>query len=118
MDEFVRVGVFFLLVLVFPLLALLPAWKLQPRQPTREKCTPYECGVDSLGKNTMQYPIGYFLYALLFLLFDVETAFLYPWAVKFKTMGLFSLLEMFIFVGILAMGLGYAWRKGALSWKS
>ena len=65
----------------------------------------------------MQYRAGYFLYALLFIVFDIETVFLYPWAVEFQMLGLFALIEMFVFVGILALGLAYAWRKGDLSWR-
>ena len=117
MGEFSGVGLFFVIALVFPLLALIPAWKLQPRQPTEEKQKPYECGVDTIGKNNIQYHIGYFMYALVFLLFDIETIFLYPWAVKFSSLGLFAIIEMFIFVGILTIGLWYAWKKGALTWK-
>ena len=72
MGEFSGVGLFFVIALVFPLLALIPAWKLQPRQPTEEKQKPYECGVDTIGKNNIQYHIGYFMYALVFLLFLVK----------------------------------------------
>ena len=61
--------------------------------------------------------VGYFLYALLFIVFDIETVFLYPWAVEFRMLGAFALIEMFIFVGILVLGLAYAWRKGDLTWK-
>lgn len=117
MGEFSGIGIFFVVVLFFPLAALIPAFMLQPRQPTKEKNIPYECGVDTIGKNYMQYRIGYFLYALVFVVFDIETIFLYPWAVKFSQFGLFALIEMFIFVGILTVGLWYAWKKGALAWK-
>lgn len=117
MGEYTGLGIFLLVTLVFPVGALIPAFLLQPRQPTKEKRIPYECGVDTIGKTYVQYRAGYFLYALVFLLFDIETVFLYPWAVRFGQFGLFALIEMFIFVGILALGLGYAWKKGALLWK-
>lgn len=73
--------------------------------------------MDTIGKTRGRFHIGYFMYALVFLLFDVETIFLYPWAVKYGQLGLFALCEMLVFVGILAIGLWYAWKKGALSWK-
>ena len=117
MDEFGGLGLFFLVALLFPIFALIPAFLLQPRQPTKEKNIPYECGVDTIGKTYVQYRIGYFLYGIIFLLFDLETVFLYPWAIKFGQFGIFALTEMFIFLGILSLGLWYAWRKGALEWK-
>ena len=117
MGEFSGLGIFFVVAVIFPVAALIPAFLLQPRQPTKEKQIPYECGVDTVGKTFVQYRAGYFMYALIFLLFDIETVFLYPWAVRFGKTGLFALIEMFIFVGILSLGLWYAWKKGALSWK-
>ena len=71
----------------------------------------------SIGSPYVQFRAGYFLYALLFIVFDIETVFLYPWAVEFRMLGAFALIEMFIFVGILVLGLAYAWRKGDLTWK-
>lgn len=110
-------GIFLVVALIFPVLSLIPAFLLQPRQPTPQKQIPYECGVDTVGKTYVQYRVGYFLYALIFIVFDIEAIFLYPWAVRFGALGLFALLEMFVFVGILLVGLWYAWKKGALSWK-
>ena len=117
MGEFGGLGLFFVVVLIFPFLVLAPARILQPRQPTPEKQKPYECGVDPVGSPYVQFRAGYFLYALLFIVFDIETVFLYPWAVEFRMLGVFALIEMFVFVGILALGLGYAWRKGDLTWR-
>lgn len=116
MSEFGGLGLFFVVALVFPVGALVPAFLLQPRQPTPQKSIPYECGVDTQGKTQVRYRAGYFLYALVFILFDLETVYLYPWAVQFGKVGLFALVEMFLFIGILAAGLAYAWRKGALTW--
>ena len=116
MGEYGGLGLFFLVALIFPVSALIPAFLLQPRQPTKQKRIPYECGVDTEGKTYVQYRVGFFLYALVFIVFDIATVFLYPWAVRFGHLGLFALIEMFIFIGILAIGLGYAWKKGALSW--
>ena len=117
MGDFGGLGIFFVVTLIFPITALIPAFLLQPRHPTKQKGIPYDCGVDTIGKTYVQYRIGYFLYALIFLVFDIETVFLYPWAVRFGALGLFALLEMFLFLGILGLGLWYAWKKGALSWK-
>ncbi len=117
MSELSGLGIFFVVALIFPVMSLIPAFLLQPRQPSPQKRIPYECGVDTQGKTYVQYRAGYFLYALIFIVFDIETVFLYPWAVRFGALGLFALAEMFIFIAILALGLAYAWRKGALSWK-
>ena len=117
MGEYGSLGIFFVVALLFPVMALGPAFLLQPKQPSPQKYIPYECGVDPIGSPYVQYRAGYFLYALLFIVFDIETVFLYPWAVEFQMLGLFALIEMFVFVGILALGLAYAWRKGDLSWR-
>lgn len=117
MDGYASLGIMLLLAFVFPVMPLIVAPMLQPRQPNAEKQIPYECGVDTIGKTRVRFHQGYFMYALVFLLFDVETVFLYPWAVKYSRLGLFALCEMLVFVGILIIGLWYAWKKGALSWK-
>ena len=116
MGEYGGLALFLVVALAFPVMALLPAFMLQPRQPTELKQVPYECGVPTIGRNDIQYHSGYFLYALAFMLFDIETVFLFPWAVSYGRLGLFAFAEMFIFVGILALGLWYIWKKGALSW--
>ncbi|MHB8157182.1 MAG: NADH-quinone oxidoreductase subunit A [Desulfocucumaceae bacterium] len=90
---------------------------LAPRRTTAQKTTAYECGVDTIGPTWVQFKTSYFLYALLFLIFDVETIYLYPWAVKFKSLGSFAFIEMIIFLSILIIGLWYAWKEGALEWK-
>ena len=96
MGEFGGLGLFFLVALFFPVSALIPAFLLQPRQPTKEKRIPYECGVDTVGKTYVQYRAGYFLYALIFIVFDIETVFLYPWAVRFGALGLFLFVATLI----------------------
>ena len=117
MSEFGGIGILLVIALVFPLMALIPSWFIQNREPNEEKLKPYECGVVIVVKTSVQYRVSYFLYALVFVVFDIETIFLYPWAVKFQKLGLFGLVEMLIFIGILTMGLWYAWKKGALTWK-
>ncbi len=101
---------------VFVAIALGMAKLLGPSKPSREKSSPYECGEVPIGEPWVQFHIRYYVFALLFVIFDIETVFLYPWALVFKKLGLFALVEMVIFLAILAAGLVYAWRKGALRW--
>lgn len=89
---------------------------LRPYRPSPVKQETYECGVETVGGQWRHFNFRYYRYALLFLVFDVETVFIYPWAVHFKQLGLFALVEMFVFLGILALGWAYAWRKRALDW--
>ena len=117
MGEFGGLGLFLIVAIAFPFMVLAPARILQPRQPTPEKQKPYECGVDTVGSSDVQYHVGYFRYALAFLLFDVETVFLYPWAVVVKQFGSLALISIGFFLVVLVLGLAYAWRKGALEWK-
>jgi NADH-quinone oxidoreductase subunit A len=102
---------------IFPFIPLIASSLIHIRKPTREKLLTYECGVDTIGRSWVQFKTSYFLYALAFVLFDVETAFLYPWAIVFRTMDAAAFIAMFVFMGILLLGLGYAWKKGALEWK-
>lgn len=107
---FVGVGVAFLfLILTLPRL-------LAPRQPSEEKLSIYECGNIPIGEPWIQFRIQYYLFALLFLIFDVEVALLYPWAVVFRRLSVVAFIEVLIFIAVLVLGLIYAWRKGALKW--
>ncbi|MCX5780912.1 MAG: NADH-quinone oxidoreductase subunit A [Firmicutes bacterium] len=117
MSDYSTLGVFLLLTLAFPVAAMAGAWLLRAKSsPTLEKMLPYECGVDTQGPTWIRFRVNFFLYALIFLAFDVETIFLFPWAVKFQNLGLFAFFEMLIFILILALGLWYAWKEGALEW--
>ncbi len=89
---------------------------LRPRRPTPEKALTYESGVDPVGSGWSQSQIRYYIFALLFVMFDVEAVFIFPWATRLEVYGLFGLVEMFIFIFILLLGLIYAWRKGVLRW--
>ncbi len=88
-----------------------------PRKPNAIKSSTYECGLDTIGPTWVQFNFRYYYFALLFVVFDIETVFLYPWAVQFRQLKLFGLLEMLIFILILVVGFAYAWKKGALEWK-
>ncbi len=103
------------LALVFA--ALLIAKLISPRSYTVRKSEAYECGIPTRGASMLQFKAGYYIFAILFLLFDVEIVFLYPWSVVMKGMGPQGILCIGIFMFVLVMGLAYAWRKGALKWE-
>ena len=96
--------------------ALLIARLISPRSFSVKKSEPYECGIPTRGQSMIQFKAGYYIFAILFLIFDVETVFLYPWAVVTRSMGPQSLAVIGVFLFILVLGLAYAWRKGALKW--
>jgi NADH:ubiquinone oxidoreductase subunit 3 (subunit A) len=119
-SEFLRA---YLTVAVFAgaaglLVALLSTlgWALRPSRPTKQKAIAYESGVDPMGPGFGQSQVRYYIFALLFVLFDVEAVYIFPWALRLEGYGLFGLVEMGIFIVILALGLVYAWRKGVLRW--
>ena len=90
---------------------------ISPRSFNPQKGEAYECGIPTRGKSWMQFKVGYYLFAILFLMFDVETVFLFPWAVVVQDLGVYGLVSIIFFLVILVLGLAYAWRKGALEWK-
>ena len=96
--------------------ALITARAVAPRRPVPAKLTTYECGMDPVGEGWSQTQIRYYIYAFLFVIFDVESVFLFPWATVFESLGYQAVVEMGVFIGILAAGLLYAWRKGVLTW--
>lgn len=98
-------------------LALWIAGLISPRSFNPQKGEAYECGIPTRGESMSQFHVGYYLFAILFLMFDVETVFLYPWAVRMRELGAQGLISIAVFFGVLVLGLVYAWRKGALEWK-
>ena len=90
---------------------------VSPRSYNRQKGEAYECGIPTRGRSWMQFKAGYYLFAILFLMFDVEAVFLFPWAVTVQDAGIDGLINILFFMFILILGLAYAWRKGALEWK-
>ena len=90
---------------------------VSPRSFNPQKGEAYECGIPTRGKSWMQFKVGYYLFAILFLMFDVETVFLFPWAAVVQDLGVYGLAGILFFLVILVLGLAYAWRKGALEWK-
>lgn len=115
--DYVRLGTFVVFGMGFVAVTVTLSNLLSHQLPSTEKSRIYECGVEPIGKPWVQFRIGYYVYALLFVVFDIETVFLYPWAVIFSRTGLFVLLEMVVFVAVLALGLAYAWKEGALKWR-
>ena len=112
----------FLMVAVVSVLAvfiLFVSSLIRPHNPYPEKNRPYECGVDHVGEASAgMFKVQYFVIAILFVVFDVETMFLFPWAVVLQDIGMFGFIEMFVFIFLLVVGLIYAWGKGALEWVS
>ncbi len=97
------------------------SWLIGPRKPTRAKLSPYECGMTPVGDTRERFSVKFYLVAMLFILFDVEAVFLYPWAVILKDLkhqgqGMFGLFEMLVYIGIVLVGFFYVWKKGVLDW--
>ena len=116
-ETFGPVLLFLVVAIVFGLVPLLIAPLLRPRNPDAVKLSPYECGVEPIDSPHIQFNSRFYLYALIFAIFDVEAIFIFPWAVAYGGLGFFALVEMAIFVGILLVGFAYAWRKRALEWQ-
>ena len=95
---------------------LLLASVVRPKNPTETKLMPYECGITPFDNARGRYTVRFYIVAILFVVFDVETIFLFPWAVKFKALGVYGLVEMMVFLGILIVGYIWIWKKGALEW--
>ncbi len=110
-------AVFLVLGIVFVLVTIFIAGLIRPQRPNKKKLENYECGEAPIGGAWIQYNAGFYIFALIFVIFDVEVVFLFPWAVAFKQLGLFAFIEMLIFLAILISGLVYAWKKGALTWE-
>jgi NAD(P)H-quinone oxidoreductase subunit 3 len=107
----------YLLISCFiPVLAIVSSKLIAPLNLRPEKSSSYESGIEPMGESWIQFEIRYYMFALVFVVFDVETVFLYPWAISFENLGLLAFIEVLIFVIILILGLIYAWRKGALEW--
>nr|YP_010231199.1 subunit 3 of NADH-plastoquinoneoxidoreductase [Nephroselmis pyriformis]QSV37268.1 subunit 3 of NADH-plastoquinoneoxidoreductase [Nephroselmis pyriformis] len=116
LDGYEYALVFLLVASAVPVLALNASRLIRPKGGGPERRTTYESGIEPMGESWVQFNIRYYMFALVFVLFDVETLFLYPWAVTFERLGLSAFIEVLVFITILLLGLVYAWRKGALEW--
>jgi NADH-quinone oxidoreductase subunit A len=115
-QNYVPIFIFVAIIAVLIPLTLLLFKLVRPDHPTPAKLMPYECGIDPVGDSRGRYTVRYYLIAILFVVFDVETIFLFPWAVQFKALGWFGLLETLIFLAILVAGYVWIWKNGALEW--
>jgi NADH-quinone oxidoreductase subunit A len=121
--DFLTVGIFLVVGIAFVAITLIATWFFRPHRPSKQKLETYECGEVPIGPAWLQFRVGYYIYALIFLIFDVEAVFIFPWAAglmgfsKNHALAVLGLIDMVIFVGVLAIGLVYAWKKGVLEWK-
>lgn len=115
-NSYLFVFVFLVIGLMLPVVALFIGKLVRPDKPNIIKASTYESGIEPIHDSRVQFNVRYYLFGLLFVIFDVETVFLYPWAVAYEKLGIFSLIEMLIFVFMLGIGLAYAWKKKVLKW--
>ena len=115
--DYLYIIVFFFLGIAFVASAFVVSYLLRPKAPNDAKNSPYECGEIIKGDSRIQFNVRYYLYALIFVIFDVEILFTMPWAVVFRQLGQIAFFEMAAFILVLALGLFYAWKKGALQWQ-
>jgi NADH-quinone oxidoreductase subunit A len=115
-QNYVPIFIFIAVVAVLLPVTLLAAKLVRPNNPNKTKLMPYECGIDPVDNARGRYTVRYYIIAILFVVFDVETIFLFPWAVKFKALGVFGMVEMLIFLVIRVAGYVWVWKKGGLEW--
>ena len=116
MLEYVAIGLMIVLSTLVALIAIGLGYLFGPKKESAVKSMPYESGMNPFGEGTRRMPVRFYLIAVLFILFDIEVVFFLPWAITFRQLGLFGLIEMVIFIAILLVGYVYAWKKGALEW--
>ena len=117
LGEYLPVLLFLIVATGIGVALLLVGWVLGPRSGGSEKLSPYECGFEAFEDARMKFDVRYYLIAILFIVFDLEIAFVFPWATIFRSLGVFGLVEMGIFLGLLLLGFAYVWKKGALEWE-
>jgi NADH-quinone oxidoreductase subunit A len=115
--EYLAILIYIAIAIAFACFAILASYLLGQKKPSAIKQSPYECGVTTIGPTFRRIPIKYYIIAMLFLLFDIEVVFLYPWAVVFKEMKVFAFISMAVFIAILLVAYIYIWKKGALEWE-
>ncbi len=115
--DYLPIFIFFVVAAGFALVTLFISAVFGRRKSTPQKMIPYECGMDPFGEARKRFSVRFYIVAMIFIVFDIEAVFLYPWAVAFDHIGLYGLIEMVIFIVILLVGYFYAWKKGALEWE-
>jgi NADH-quinone oxidoreductase subunit A len=114
--EYVPILIFLVLAVLFPVVAIVIAKLIRPSAPSLAKLEAYECGIKAASDSRGRYTVRFYIVAILFVIFDVETIFLFPWAVRYKTLGWFGVAEVAVFLGVLFVGYIWAYKKGALEW--
>jgi len=117
LENYFPILLFILVGIAIGVLPIVLGWLIAPNRPDAEKLSPYECGFEAFEDARMKFDVRYYLVAILFILFDLEIAFLFPWAVALKDIGLVGFWAMMLFLGILVVGFVYEWKKGALDWE-
>lgn len=117
LENYLPVLIFVAVGIAFGVLPIGLGYLLAPQRPDSAKLSPYECGFEAFEDSRMKFDVRYYLVAILFIIFDLEIAFLFPWAVVLKKIGLFGFMAMAVFLGILVIGFIYEWKKGALEWE-
>jgi NADH-quinone oxidoreductase subunit A len=115
--EYLPIFIFFIVAVGFALVTLFLSAIFGKRKITPQKMMPYECGMDPIGEARKRFSVRFYLVGMLFIIFDIEAVFLYPWAVIFRDLKIFGLAEMGVFIAILLVGFVYVWKKGALEWE-
>lgn len=115
-QNYIPAFIFIAFALLFPVVTLAIAQLVRPRNPFKTKLMPYECGIDPVDSARGRYTVRFYIVAILFVVFDVETIFLFPWAVQFRALRMFGFVEMLVFLAILIAGYVWIWKKGALEW--
>lgn len=117
LENYLPILIFIIVGVIFGGVMMAMGFLMAPRKPDAAKNSPYECGFEAFEDSRMKFDVRYYLVAILFIIFDLEIAFLFPWAVVLKDIGLFGFLAMMVFLGILVIGFVYEWKKGALQWE-
>ena len=117
LSNYLPVLIFVAIALVMAVVVISLGYFLGTRRPDKEKLSPYECGFEAFEDSRMKFDVRYYLVAILFIIFDLEIAFLFPWAIVIDQIGLFGFAAMAVFLGILVIGFIYEWKKGALEWE-
>ena len=117
LENYLPILVFLVLGLIFGVAPIALAYLLAPQRPDSAKLSPYECGFEAFEDSRMKFDVRFYLVAILFIIFDLEIAFMFPWAVVLEDLGVFGFWAMFVFLGILVAGFAYEWKRGAMEWE-
>jgi NADH-quinone oxidoreductase subunit A len=115
-EGYLPIFIFLVIAMLFPIVALAAAKLVRPSAPSRTKLEAYECGIEAASDSRGRYTVRFYIIAILFVIFDVETVFLFPWAVRYNHLGWFGVAEVAVFLAFLIIGYFWAWKKGALEW--